>query len=351
MNPTILLAFIVTNFLLLNNFPGSQGFLILSVSSRSGVLGSLCSGEYESDTLKGASGVHDSAFQAMEEKCIDQKLGRVSLVGAGPGDPDLLTVAALRELQQAQLVISDRLVSKEILDLVTCELKVARKRPGCAEEAQAEIYDWVREGVVAGRRVVRLKIGDPLVFGRGGEEVLEYRKLGVEPRVVPGISAAMAAPLLGGIPLTHRSVANQVVIGTGVGTNGTKTGVIPYNPQRTAVFLMAVGRLEELCADLKAHGYPGSCPVGIVEQASTPRQRTIIGTIDTINDIATELNVRPPSTIIFGECVRVLQQTEEGLSDYQIPHLNSQEEDFDSFQLKVPEILNTRQNELAKAKA
>jgi len=287
--------------------------------------------------VEGPFGIHDFSFQKIEGM-REEKLGRVSLVGAGPGDPELLTVAAIRELQQADLVIADRLVSQEILDLITCELKVARKRPGCADQAQVEIYGWVQEAVAQGRRVVRLKIGDPLVFGRGGEEVLEFRKLGVEPLVVPGISAAMAAPLLGGVPLTHRGVANQVVLGTGMGQNGTKTGITPYDPQTTAVFLMAVGRLQELCGDLKEHGYPGTCPVAIVEQASTPRQRTIIGTIDTIHDIATELNVRPPSTIVFGDCVRVLQRTTEGLADYEMPYIPRPTAESDLFAQEMPDV-------------
>ena len=114
-------------------------------------------------------------------------LGSLTLVGAGPGDPELLTVAALRAIADSEaLVICDRLVSPEIRELVRGELRVAGKLPGCAEKAQQQIYDWCREGLVEGRRVVRLKIGDPFVFGRGGEEVLELReRLGVEARVVP----------------------------------------------------------------------------------------------------------------------------------------------------------------------
>ena len=112
--------------------------------------------------------------------------GKVSLIGSGPGDPDLLTVKALRELQNPDtLVVSDRLVSQEILDVVKGEIKVARKLPGCAELAQEEIYWWVHQGLAQGKHVIRLKIGDPFVFGRGGEEILTFRKYGVEPEVVP----------------------------------------------------------------------------------------------------------------------------------------------------------------------
>ncbi|CAM9957337.1 unnamed protein product [Choristocarpus tenellus] len=240
-------------------------------------------------------------------------LGQVSLVGSGPGDPDLLTVAALRELQSADLVISDRLVSKEILGLVEGDLKVARKYPGCAEEAQREIYRWMREGIAEGKHVVRLKIGDPFIFGRGGEEVIEMRKYGVECRVVPGISSVFSAPLLAGIPVTHRGVATQVTLGTGYGKDYSYPDISDYHPQKTAVFLMAIGRLRELCADMRARGYPEDCPVAIVESASTPRQRVVAGTVSTILDVATELGVKPPSTIVVGEVVRVLHGEAHGL--------------------------------------
>ena len=103
----------------------------------------------------------------------------ISLVGAGPGDPDLLTMKALKLIKAADLVISDRLVSPELLRLVACELLIANKKPGCAEDAQEEIYQWVRDAVAAGKKIVRLKIGDPFLFGRGGEEILEFRKLGI----------------------------------------------------------------------------------------------------------------------------------------------------------------------------
>ncbi|CAM9430623.1 unnamed protein product, partial [Scytosiphon promiscuus] len=204
------------------------------------------------------------------------EIGTCSLVGSGPGDPDLLTVAGLRELQSADLVIADRLVSKEILGLVEGELRVARKYPGCAEQAQREIYRWMREGLSAGKHVVRLKIGDPFIFGRGGEEVLEMRELGVEPKVVPGISSVFSAPLLGGVPVTHRGVATQqVTLGTGYGQNYARPDICDYHPQKTAVFLMAIGRLEELCEDLVRRSYPTDTPVAIIENASTPRQRCV----------------------------------------------------------------------------
>lgn len=236
--------------------------------------------------------------------------GKITMVGAGPGDPDLLTMSAYNLLSSAdsnnKLVISDRLVSKEILDLVHGEIKVANKHPGCAEIAQEEIYNWVDEGLKVGRHVVRLKIGDPFVFGRGGEEVLRFRSMGYEPVVIPGVSASLSAPLLGGIPITHRGISNQVVMCTGYGRNGTSPDLIQYHKEQTVVLLMAVGRLREICQNLcQLAGYPSKTPVAIVENASS-NQRTIIGNLMTIADIADSFNVKAPSTIVVGECVHVL---------------------------------------------
>jgi len=213
------------------------------------------------------------------------------------------------------LCIADRLISPAILELIRGELKIARKVPGCAEMAQREIYDWVEDGVRSGRHVVRLKIGDPFVFGRGGEEVLAFRKLGVEPRVIPGVSAAFSAPLLGGIPVTHRGVSNQVVMCTGYGRNNTSPDLIRYHEEQTVVFLMAVGRLRTLAENLcRLAGYPSETPVAIVEKAGCPAQRTLVGTLENIADLAEDVEIEAPSTIVVGGVVRVLLEGEvEGL--------------------------------------
>lgn len=239
--------------------------------------------------------------------------GRVSLVGAGPGDPDLLTIAAYKILTDPEvLVVSDRLVSDEILDLIQGECKIARKMPGCAEKAQEEIYKWCKEGLDAGKHVVRLKIGDPFVFGRGGEEVLEFRECGIEPKVIPGVSAAFSAPLLGSIPVTHRGVSNQVVMCTGYGRDGTSPDLIRYHKEQTIVFLMAVGRLRELCERLiRLAGYPSTTAVAIIERAGCPNQRTVVGNMETIADLAEKYEVKPPSTIIIGEVVNVLLEEDD----------------------------------------
>lgn len=233
-------------------------------------------------------------------------IGSVTLVGAGPGDPELLTVQAVRLLKSAELVVADRLISPEIINMIECEVRVANKKPGCAEEAQDEINTWVIEAVLAGRKVVRLKIGDPLLFGRGGEEVIEYRKHGIEASLAPGLSSSYSAPLAASIPLTHRGVSNQVLISTGYGRNGTTVDVPPYSSERTVVLLMAVGRIAEIATTMLKEGYPRNTPVSIIENATTPRQRTVVGTIATIGEIAAKENAKPPATIIIGDVVHAL---------------------------------------------
>lgn len=238
--------------------------------------------------------------------------GRVTMLGSGPGDPNLLTVAAYKLLTNSNnntLIISDRLVAQEILDLIPSktEVKIARKHPGCAEQAQEEIYTWTKQGLDQGKHVIRLKIGDPFVFGRGGEEVLRFRSFGYEPTIIPGVSASLSAPLLGKIPITHRGVSNQVVMCTGYGRNGTNPDLIQYHKEQTVVFLMAVGRLREISQNLiKYANYPQTTPVGIIEKAGCVDQRIVIGNLITIADIAVKNNIKAPSTIVVGECVHVL---------------------------------------------
>ena len=243
----------------------------------------------------------------------NKKIGTIALVGAGPGDPNLLTLQAVNVLKKAELVIADRLISKEILDMITCELLIAKKRPGCADEAQDEIYQWVEDAVLKGKNVVRLKIGDPLLFGRGGEEILEFRqKLGINPLVVPGISSSYAAPSSAGIPLTHRGVSSQVLISTGYGKNSTYVDIPQYHSDRTIVLLMAVGRIDEITSNMTSIlGYPNHTPVAIIEKATTNDQRILLGTLKNISSIAIEQQAKAPATIIIGEVVNVLKDNKD----------------------------------------
>jgi len=257
-----------------------------------------------------------SKFKSRPPKIHPDSGGRITLVGSGPGSPSLLTLAAHSLITDpSNLLIVDRLVSAEIrtlMDEAGVNYKIANKTPGCQMAAQDEIFEWCKEGLRNGKHVVRLKIGDPFVFGRGGEEVLQFRQFGVEPTVIPGVSAAFSAPLLASIPVTHRGISNQVVMCTGYGKNNTSPDLIQYHPEQTVVFLMAVGRLRKLCDSLiHQAGYPPQTPVGIVERAGCPEQRTVVGTMESIADLAERFNVRPPSTIVVGEVVNVLLTEED----------------------------------------
>lgn len=234
--------------------------------------------------------------------------GTLALVGAGPGDPDMLTLQAVKLLNNASLVIADRLISKEILEMIKCEVKVANKLPGCADEAQEEIYKWIYDAVIDGRNVVRLKIGDPFLFGRGGEEVLRMKEsLGIDPLIAPGISSSYAAPLAANIPLTHRGISNQVLISTGYGKNSEVIDIPEYNNDRTVVLLMAVGRIDDIAKNMtECKAYPRETPVAIVEKATTPHQRTLIGTLGTIGHIARVQKSKAPATIVVGKILLLL---------------------------------------------
>jgi uroporphyrin-III C-methyltransferase len=232
----------------------------------------------------------------------------VSLVGAGPGSPEFLTLRAHHVIKTADVVIADRLLSDEVLELVSGNLlMVPSKKGGDMDTAQATIYAWVKEAVKNSQSVARLKIGDPFLYGRGGEEVEEYSSLLPlsSVTVIPGVSSALAAPLLAGIPLTHRGIADSVIISTGHGQAGERTDLPPYHPLRSAVFLMAVSRLEELCDDLQSGGWPAACPCAVVESAGTPSQRSTYGTCATIASAAREIGVRAPAVLVMGECVTV----------------------------------------------
>ncbi|KAJ2854863.1 uroporphyrin-III C-methyltransferase, partial [Coemansia erecta] len=172
--------------------------------------------------------------------------GSLVLVGAGVGDPDLLTVKAHRELRRADVVLADKLIPEQVLSVVKCEVYTARKFPGAASEAQDDLNRRGLDELSRGKRVVRLKQGDPFVYGRGGEEVLFYRSHGYEAEIVPGLSSAINGPGLCGIPVTHRGVADQVLVVSGANRNGDLPAVPEFVETRTLVILMAVKRLSDI---------------------------------------------------------------------------------------------------------
>lgn len=235
------------------------------------------------------------------------KPGKMLLVGAGPGDPELLTVKAFRAIQQADLVLADRLVPHEILAIAKCEVRVARKRCGKADLAQAELDAWGLEGLRQGKRVVRLKNGDPFMFGRGGEEAVIYAEAGFDVEVIPGISSSLSAPMSAGIPATMRDVADQVLVCTGHGKQDRYPNLPEYCDHRTTVFLMAIGRIEGLTAALQNEkGYPSDLPAAIIHSATMAGALTIRSTLGEIADEVRRRGVTPPGTLVLGNVVNAL---------------------------------------------
>lgn len=235
--------------------------------------------------------------------------GLVSLVGAGPGDPELITVRGLRRLQQADAVVYDRLVSPELL--AHCHQAVEHydvgKTPGGPRWQQEGINALLIERARAGRRVVRLKGGDPFVFGRGGEEALALATAGVPCEVVPGVSAALAAPAAAGIPVTHRGLAAAVTIATGhlraeAEADDQDWAAFARMPG-TLVLLMAVEHLAAIVRRLIRHGRPADEPAALVRWATTPQQVTLLAPLHELPRAAAAAELKPPATLVVGPTV------------------------------------------------
>ena len=229
--------------------------------------------------------------------------GKVYLVGAGPGDPELLTMKALRLLERAETVLYDRLVSAEVLAMAhpLAELIYTGKEEGHAEEMQQEIFGELLRHAWAGRMVVRLKGGDPFIFGRGGEEVLFLRRHGIDVEVVPGVSSAMAAPALVGIPVTHRGVAASVAVVTAKCKGGTEADWAKVARVDTLIVLMSVKAREKIARNLLLLGRPGSEPVAFIEHASTARERVVTTTLAGVARGAAEVDA--PAVMVIGRVV------------------------------------------------
>jgi len=237
--------------------------------------------------------------------------GRVYIVGAGPGDPELLTLKAVRLLREADVVVYDRLIPEEALSYAKpgAELVYAGKQPGRHALTQEEINRLLLEKACQGKTVVRLHGGDPYVFGRGEEECMYLLSRGVSCEVVPGISSVTAGPAYAGIPVTSRGVASSFAAATGREAPGKERRHVYYGRLMkavdTLVVVMGVGSLEAIVREMLEEGVPPSLPVAIVEKASTPRQRVVVGTLGDIVEKARRAGVEPPAVIVFGEVVRL----------------------------------------------
>lgn len=232
--------------------------------------------------------------------------GEAYLIGAGPGDPDLLTLRAHRLLQQADVVFYDRLVSPEILARIGgAELIYVGKRRANHAHAQTDINQMLIDCAAAGKRAARLKGGDPFIFGRGGEEIARLAEAGIAFQVIPGITAATGCACYAGIPLTHRDHAQSVRFVTGQLRDG---GVdldwknLPA-PMQTLVFYMSLEGLPHICKNLQRVGMPAETPAALIEKGTTPRQKIYTGTLATMHDLREKHDVRAPTILIVGEVV------------------------------------------------
>jgi len=229
--------------------------------------------------------------------------GIVFLVGAGPGDPKLMTLRGAEVLAEADMVVFDRLASPALLELAPAmaERVYVGKEPGRSAMPQAQIEALIVGRAQRGQTVVRLKGGDPFVFGRGGEEALACVRAGVRFEVVPGVTSAVAAPALAGIPLTHRGLATSFTVVTASTAHGDKVDLARVaNAADTLVLLMAAGKLARTCDALIAAGRASEEPAAIVQWAGTPEQRTVVGTLAELPALAAEVSIGPPATLVVG---------------------------------------------------
>ena len=252
-----------------------------------------------------------------------QRRGTIILAGSGPGHPDLLTRATHTAIQHADYILADKLVPAGVLDLIPrrTPVHIARKFPGNADAAQEELLRLGLEALEQGKTVLRLKQGDPYLYGRGAEELAFFREHGFEAKVLPGVTSALSAPLFAAIPVTHRAVSDQVLICTGTGRKGAAPDPPAYVASQTVVFLMALHRLESLVNSLTVRLapdeedesqkalWPLQTPCAVIERASCPDQRVIRSTLEHVCKAVEVEGSRPPGLLVLGWSCNVLHKS------------------------------------------
>lgn len=237
-------------------------------------------------------------------------MGKVYLVGAGPGDADLITVKATKCLQQADVIIYDRLVNPVLLKYARrgTEVIYCGKEPGNHCVSQDEIHELLLQKAMAGKTVVRLKGGDPFIFGRGGEEAMILAGHGIEFEVFPGITSGIAAPAYAGIPVTYRDISQSFAVVTGHCLSGKPKNIrweyLAHGVDTLAIY-MGIKNLPYICNELQMCGKNPHTPVAVIQQGTTGEHRTVIGTLETIVKVVEENRVTNPAMIIIGEVVNL----------------------------------------------
>jgi uroporphyrin-III C-methyltransferase/precorrin-2 dehydrogenase/sirohydrochlorin ferrochelatase len=256
----------------------------------------------------------DGSLDAPQHRGKGGGLPGVALVGGGPGDPELITVRGRRLLSRADVVVIDRLAPHLLLDELPAHVEVidAAKIPYGRYMAQEAINAALVEHALAGKFVVRLKGGDPFVFGRGGEELEACVAAGVPVEVVPGVTSAISVPAAAGIPVTHRGISHEFVVVSGHVAPDDPRSLVDWPAlarlRGTLVLLMAVERLGPITAALLEHGRPADTPVAVVQDGTTSMQRSVTGTLATIADEVTRRGVGHPAVVVIGEVVAVAER-------------------------------------------